>query len=165
MTETSLQYLLDRVGIDDAINAYSQALDQREWALLDELFTPDARIVLLDRNVLYDPQSLVAALSKNDATRLGGQHLVGKSHTRIDGVRADAVTEVFWTTLQTTTDPEKFLLIRGTGIYRDKLVKGENGWRIADRELALKSITRDHIAVDDADLESIRYTLGTNWFE
>lgn len=78
MSESQLQQLIDRAGIDDAINSYSHAFDQREWALLSEAFTPDARIVLLDRDTVYSPASLVAALSGNDATRLSGQHLDGK---------------------------------------------------------------------------------------
>ncbi|HIY22686.1 MAG TPA: nuclear transport factor 2 family protein [Candidatus Brachybacterium merdigallinarum] len=160
MTASTLQDLLDRAGIDDAINAYSHALDQREWALLEEAFAPDARIVLIDRDTVHSPATLVTALSRNDATRLGGQHLVGKTRARITGDTAHAVTEAHWTTLQTTADPERFLLVRGTGIYRDELVRGEAGWRIADRELALKSITRDHIGLEGADLDAIRCTLA-----
>lgn len=163
MTTSSLQDLLDRAGIDDAINAYSHALDQREWALLDEAFTHDARIVLIDRKTVYSPATLATALSQNDATRLSGQHFVGKTRAHITGGTAHAVTEAYWTTLQTTEDPERFLLVRATGIYRDELVKTEAGWRIADRELALKSITRDHIGLEDADLDNIRYTLTKTW--
>jgi hypothetical protein len=164
MTALTTQDLLDRAAIDDAINAYSHALDQREWTILDEAFTPDAEIVLLDRDNVLDPRSLVTQLSGNDATRLGGQHLVGKTRVRIDGDTAHAVTEALWTTLQTTDDPEKFLLIRGTGIYVDDLVRVEDGWRIARRELALKSITRDRVGVEAADLENIRYTLASDWY-
>lgn len=164
MSARTLQDLLDRAGIDDAIGAHSHALDQREWRFLDEAFTPDAEIVLLDRSNPVDPDGLVEMLSKNDATRLGGQHLVGKSRIDLDGDTAHAVTEALWTTLQSTEDPEKFLLIRGTGIYVDDLRRVEDGWRIARRELALKSITRDRVGVDEADLENIRYTLGTDWY-
>lgn len=164
MTVRTLQDLLDRAAIDDAIAAYSHALDQREWSLLDESFTPDAEIILLDRNTVMDPRSLVTTLSANDASRLGGQHLVGKSRVSIDGDRAHAVTEGLWTTLQTTDDPDAYRLIRGTGIYVDDLVRVEDGWRIARRELALKSITRDRIGVDQADLENIRYTLDGSWY-
>jgi hypothetical protein len=162
-TTAALRTLLDRAGIDDAVNAYSHALDQREWSLIDEAFTQDARIVLIDRTVVHTPQSLIEALSANDATRLGGQHLVGKTRARIDGDRAEATTEAIWTTLQTTDDPAKYLLTRGTGLYRDSLVKGDAGWRIADRELALKSIVRDRIPLEDADLDNIRYTLAGDW--
>lgn len=165
MTATTLQDLLDRAGIDDAINAYSHALDQRDWSILPEAFTPDAEIVLIDREKGLDPRSLVELLSGNDATRLGGQHLVGKTRHRIDGDSAHAVTEALWTTLQTTEEEGTFLLIRGTGIYVDDLVRGEDGWRIARRELALKSITRDRVQVAEADLADIRYTLEKDsWY-
>ena len=165
MTATTVQDLLDRAGIDDAINAYSHALDQRDWSILPEAFTPDAEIVLIDREKVLDPRSLVELLSRNDATRLGGQHLVGKTRHRIDGDSAHAVTEALWTTLQTTEEEGTFLLIRGTGIYVDDLVRGEDGWRIARRELALKSITRDRVQVAEADLADIRFTLEKDsWY-
>lgn len=165
MTATTVQDLLDRAGIDDAINAYSHALDQRDWSILPEAFTPDSEIVLIDREKVLGPRSLVELLSRNDATRLGGQHLVGKTRHRIDGDSAHAVTEALWTTLQTTEEEGTFLLIRGTGIYVDDLVRGEDGWRIARRELALKSITRDRVQVAEADLADIRYTLEKDsWY-
>lgn len=163
MTEPRLQDLLDRAGIDDAINAYSHALDQREWSLLDEAFRPDAEIVLIDRGVTHTPQTLVTALSRNDSTRLSGQHLVGKTRARVTGDEAHAVTEALWTTLQTTEDPTAFLLIRGTGVYVDDLRRSGEGWRIARRELALKSITRDLIPLEEDDLENIRFALGRDW--
>jgi 3-phenylpropionate/cinnamic acid dioxygenase small subunit len=158
MTALTSQDLLERAGIDDAINAYSHALDQRDWSILPEAFTPDAEIVLIDREKVLDPRSLVELLSGNDATRLGGQHLVGKTRYRIEGDRAHTVTEALWTTLQSTEADGTCLLIRGTGIYVDDLVRGAEGWRIARRELALKSITRDRVQVADADLADIRYT-------
>jgi 3-phenylpropionate/cinnamic acid dioxygenase small subunit len=165
MTALTPQDLLDRAGIDDAINAYSHALDQRDWSILPEAFTPDAEIVLIDREKVLDPSSLVELLSGNDATRLGGQHLVGKTRYRIEGERAHTVTEALWTTLQTTEEDGVFLLIRGTGIYVDDLVRGEDGWRIARRELALKSITRDRVPMAEADIADIRYTLEKDsWY-
>lgn len=165
MTALTPQDLLDRAGIDDAINAYSHALDQRDWSILPEAFTPDAEIVLIDREKVLDPASLVELLSGNDATRVGGQHLVGKTRHRIEGDRAHTVTEALWTTLQTTEEDGIFLLIRGTGIYVDDLVRGEDGWRIARRELALKSITRDRVPMAEADIADIRYTLEKDgWY-
>ncbi|WP_270407929.1 nuclear transport factor 2 family protein [Brachybacterium paraconglomeratum] len=165
MSAATLQDLLDRAGIDDAINAYSHALDQRDWSILPEAFTPDAEIVLIDREKVLDPRSLVELLSGNDATRLGGQHLVGKTRYRIAGDRAHTVTEALWTTLQTTEEEGTYLLIRGTGIYVDDLVRGEDGWRIARRELALKSITRDRVPMEAADVADIRHTLEKDsWY-
>ncbi|WP_341855580.1 nuclear transport factor 2 family protein [Brachybacterium sp. GPGPB12] len=78
MTATTVQDLLDRAGIDDAINAYSHALDQRDWSILPEAFTPDAEIVLIDREKVLDPRSLVESLSRNDVTRLGGRRPRGQ---------------------------------------------------------------------------------------
>jgi hypothetical protein len=90
---------------------------------------------------------------------------VGKTRYRIEGDRAHTVTEALWTTLQSTEADGTCLLIRGTGIYVDDLVRGAEGWRIARRELALKSITRDRVQVADADLADIRYTLEKDsWY-
>lgn len=160
----TLQDLIDRAGIDDAVNAYSHALDQREWSILDEAFTPDAEIVLLDRDAPLNPATFRELLTQNDATRLGGQHLVGKTRARIDGDTAHAVTEALWTTLQTTEEDGVYLLIRGTAIYVDDLVRVEDGWRIARRELGLKSIIRDRVPMADQDITAIRHTLTSDWY-
>lgn len=160
------QDLLDRAEITDAINAYSQALDQREWSLLDAAFTPDADITLLDRDVHYTPAQLQELLSgANDSTRLSGQHLGGNTWFEINGDTAHTVTEVHWVTLQTTDDPVKFKHIRAGGIYVDDLVRTDAGWRIARRELALKNRVVELLPYDAADLDKIRYTLATHWFQ
>jgi len=165
MTLTT-QDLLDRAGILDAINAYSHALDQREWGILADAFTPDAGIVLIDRDTHYTPQSLQDALSgQNDSTRLSGQHVNGNTRFEIDGDTAHTVTEVLWVTLQTTDDPESFKHIRAGGIYVDDLVRTDAGWRIARRELALKNRVTEYLPYDAADVENIRYTLASSWYK
>lgn len=166
MPALTLQDLLDRAGIDDAINAYSHALDQREWRFLEKGFTKDAQITLLDRDQVLDLDGLVELLSGNDATRLGGQHLLGNTWYEIDGDTAHTVTETYWTTLQTSEEADRYLLIRGTAMYVDDLVRTEDGWRIARRALALKSVTRDLVPVREDDLENIRRTLTKDsWYK
>ena len=42
--EASLQFLLDRREIDDALTRYATAIDARDWTMLDTVFTEDARL-------------------------------------------------------------------------------------------------------------------------
>ena len=40
----SLEEISDRLEIQDLLVAYSYAIDSRDWAALDDVFTPDAHI-------------------------------------------------------------------------------------------------------------------------
>ena len=40
----SLQQVSDRIEIDDLLVRYTRAIDEKDWALLDTVFVPDADI-------------------------------------------------------------------------------------------------------------------------
>ena len=124
----------DRAAVIDTVNRYATALDSRDWALLDEVFTPDAvgdfgRGLLTGREAVRD---LVRRM-------LGGcgptQHLLANHRVELDGDAARCVCQV-----------RAFHAGAGAGgggsyeifgEYRDRLVRTPDGWRIARRELSV----------------------------
>ena len=40
----SLQQISDRIEINDLLIRYTRAIDQKDWELLDTVFTPDAEV-------------------------------------------------------------------------------------------------------------------------
>jgi len=135
------QDLIDRAGILDAITAYSQGLDQRDWELFACAWAPGATFTAPGEGVdeAITPEQLREQLSRNDGTRLSGQHLLNNTHFRIEGDTAHTVTEATWVTLQQSHEPGVLYEVRAGGIYVDDLVRTEEGWRISAHTLALKN--------------------------
>ena len=42
--ELSLREISDRIQINDLLVRYTSAIDEKDWALLDTCFTPDAHV-------------------------------------------------------------------------------------------------------------------------
>lgn len=161
------QDLIDRAGILDAITAYSQGLDQRNWELFARAWAPGATFTAPGEGVdeAITPEQLREQLVRNnDGTRLSGQHLLNNTHFRIDGDTAHTVTEASWTTLQQSHEPGVLYEVRAGGIYVDDLVHTEAGWRISARTLALKNKTTRHVPYPAERIAAITDTLHTDWY-
>jgi 3-phenylpropionate/cinnamic acid dioxygenase small subunit len=160
--------LLTREEIRDALTAYSHGLDQRNWDIYARAWTEDATIVGPGAGV---PEPIhwrawqERLQSANDATRLSGQHLLNNTWFEIDGDRAHTVTEFTWRTLQTLDKPDMVYEIFGGGLYVDDLERTADGWRIAARTLAVKSTTTSGLPYPPERIDAIRHTLTTNWYQ
>jgi hypothetical protein len=124
----------DRTAVIDTVNRYATALDTRDWALLDEVFTPD---------VLGDYGAGV--LKGRDALRgmvrhmLGGtgpsQHLLANHRVDLEGDSARCICLVrAFSAGAGSTAGQSYELI---GEYRDELVRTPEGWMIARRQMAV----------------------------
>jgi hypothetical protein len=121
---------VDRHAIIAGLNSYATYLDTRDWAALDEVFHPDATAAYGVR--------LESRLAIVESIRgfLGGcgpsQHLLGNYEIRIDGDHADAVTKarVIHVGAGTRAGLTPYEAI---GVYRDRLVRTSDGWRITHR--------------------------------
>ncbi|WP_018295523.1 nuclear transport factor 2 family protein [Corynebacterium lubricantis] len=160
--------LITRTEIHDALVAYSQGLDQRNWDLYDKAWTEEATFEAPDEGIepikATDLKKLLQ--SSNDSTRLSGQHLLNNTHYHIDGDTARTITEVSWVTLQTTDKPNIVFEVRAGGMYVDDLEKTEAGWRIAKRILVTKNKSTRGVFYTDERIANIRdYALNTNWYK
>ena len=129
----SLEEISDRIEIDDLLIRYTVAIDTKDWELLDTVYTPDARIDYTTSGGIKGEYPevrtwLAKALSPFTMT----QHLISNSVVQIDGDTATARTMVF--NPMGTEDGKGGLKLFYVGAwYDDKLVRSEDGWRIAER--------------------------------
>lgn len=160
------QELLDRAEIFDALIAYSQGLDQRNWDLFDRAFTPDAalRFPGSGHHPLTPAEFKELLRSQNDSTRLSGQHNLYNPHYRIEGDTAHVVTEFTWLTLQQSHEPGLLYEVSGGGLYVDDLARTADGWRITARNVGQKSHLTRHVPYPADRIEAIRKTLHGHWY-
>jgi 3-phenylpropionate/cinnamic acid dioxygenase small subunit len=122
----------DRTAVIDTVTRYATALDSRDWALLDEVFTPDA-VGDFGAGPLAGREALRGLVRR----MLGGsgpsQHLLANHRVEVDGDTARCVCQV--RAFSAGVGPAAGRSYELLGEYRDRLVRTPEGWRIARREL------------------------------
>ena len=132
----------DHHAVIEVLNRYAEALDHRDWALLDEVFHPDA-------TADYGTGALTGreAIVRSITDLLGGcgpsQHLLGNYQVTVDQDRARSVCRihVFHQGAGAKASLEPFECF---GEYRDQLRRGTDGWRIAHREMVTTIVRGDY---------------------
>jgi len=129
----SLQEISDRIEIDDLLIRYTVAIDQKDWELLDTVYTPDAKVDYTESGGIKGEYPEVRAwLAKALAPFTMTQHLISNSVVNLDGDTATARTMVF--NPMGTDDGKGGLNLFYVGAwYVDELVRTADGWRIAER--------------------------------
>ena len=132
---TDLQALIDEREIRDLAFRYCRALDTKDWALLDDVFVPDAT------GQLGTPTTLVGIEAIRDRIRTAlahlddSQHLVGNHEIAVDG---DAATHRCYLQAQhireAATGGPNYIV---AGRYEDQLARTDAGWRITHRTLTV----------------------------
>ena len=93
---SSIDYLLDRLAIQDTLVRFSTAIDTGQHALLDQVFTPDAT---LDYGEYFGPGNLENFRRWAEATMdhiAACQHLLSNFVIEIEGDTATARTPDGW---------------------------------------------------------------------
>ena len=126
---------MNELGERDAIIAvldrYAEALDQRNWELLDEVFSPDVEFDFGEWRAT-DRGEAVATIR----TYLDGcgptQHLLGNYRIEIDGDRAES--RVYVRAFHRGVGKHKEKTYEMGGEYHDWLHLTDAGWRIVRRQ-------------------------------
>lgn len=129
---TDIRTLTDRFEIQDLLVAYSDAIDSRQWNLLDDIFTPDAWVdYTAVGGAKGNLEETKTYLDKALAKFSGYQHMLGLPRISIVGDTATARTICFNPiTLDKDGTPHVFFV----GIwYNDELIRTDTGWRISKR--------------------------------
>jgi len=128
------QTLADREEIRDVLVLYAKSLDQRDYAGLARVFTPDATGNYFAGGTHVGLANISAfierALSQCGVT----QHLLGSIDVSVQGDAATA--NCYLAAIHVGKLPGyegKVLTVWGT--YRDRLIRTPGGWRISYREL------------------------------
>ena len=132
---TDLQTLLDEREIHQVVNRYCRALDTKDWALLDDVFAPDATGDLLSGRILVGIDAIRdrirAALHELDDS----QHLVGNHEIEVDGDTATHRCYLQAQHVRTAAAGGPNYIVAGR--YEDELGRTEVGWRITHRTLTV----------------------------
>jgi len=116
--------LADYIAIRRVIDLYPHLIDGRRWDELGKVFSPDAVFEVIDTGaVMHGPEGIAARFS---AIR----HPLG--HHQTDPVVEDGASP------DEAVGHTKLLVVRasgrsGTGMYDDRFVRTEEGWRIQHR--------------------------------
>ncbi len=129
----SLQEISDRLEIEDLLARYSHAIDDRDWDLLDEVFTADA---LIDYSETGGEKGSVAQIKAWLPVAMERfpryQHMVATKRLELEGDSARCRTILFNPMVHRAEDGSEQVFFIGLW-YRDRLVRTEKGWRIAER--------------------------------
>ncbi len=132
--EMSAREVSDRIQISDLLTRYTVAIDTKDWKLLDSCFLPDA---LLDytsapggiKGQYPDVRKwLEQALSVFPMT----QHFISNTTVELEGDKARSRTYVINPMGFRNEDGSLHIFTVG-GYYNDRLVRTDDGWRIAER--------------------------------
>jgi 3-phenylpropionate/cinnamic acid dioxygenase small subunit len=129
----SLQDISDRIEINDLLIRYTKAIDQKDWRLLDTVFTPDAELDYVSSGGIKGGyQEVRAWLEKALAIFPATLHYVTNSEVTLQGDRASARTAVYNPMFFKNPDGSMHHFAVGAW-YVDELVRTAQGWRIARR--------------------------------
>ena len=128
----TLQELSDRAEIQELMVNYCYAIDTRDWAALDDVFTEDAMIDYSEvAGVRGQLPEIKIFLAEALGPMLGFQHTISTSQLRFEGDRAFGRTACF-NPMIVSDNGERRVVFFGLW-YRDTFERTPNGWRISER--------------------------------
>ena len=129
----SLQEISDRLEIQQLMVRYARSIDTQDYALLDTCFVPDAHVDYTQSGGTKGAYPEVRAwLEKALAPFATMMHMVGNTTLELDGDRANSRTYVINPMGFPNPDGSVHMFTVGAH-YVDKLVRTDDGWRIAER--------------------------------
>ena len=129
----SLQEISDRLEVQDLMIRYARSIDTQDYELLDSCFIPDAHVDYTQSGGTKGPYPEVRAwLEKALAPFATMMHFIGNTTIEFDGDKASSRTYVI--NPMGFPNPDGTLHMFTVGAhYVDKLVRTDQGWRIAER--------------------------------
>ena len=128
-----LQEISDRLEIQDLFARYCFAIDDRDWDALETIFTPDATIDYTETGGTKGSLAEIKAWLPIALKRFPAfQHMVATTKLMLDGDSANSRTILFNPMVLPDKDGTAQTFFIGLW-YRDRLVRTEAGWRIAER--------------------------------
>ena len=134
MDEATLQRLVDRLDIQDALTTYAAAIDAGDFATLRSVFTEDATALYdKDSGQLRGGDNIVAWVKDATADLDWQHHMISIYGVDIDGDHATA--PIYLLSHQTVVgSPHQTRMM--TSKYRNKLRRDHDGrWRLSDLDL------------------------------
>ena len=124
----------DRFAVIETLDRYAVALDARDWALLDRVFTADATADYGDYRCTGRAQ-----IRKLVERMLGGcgptQHMLGVYRIELSGDEASSTCAI--RAHHVGRGDQAQLVYECFGEYSDRLVRTSDGWRIRHRAMRI----------------------------
>ena len=131
---TEVSQVADRIAIEELVNRFSDALDQKRWEMLDDFFAEDAVGEFKARDVRMEPMVITGRANLIDfARRMIGsaeivtQHLLGNFSATIEGDTAEA--KVRMRGYHAGIGPREGLFEESIGHYAGRFQRTPVGWR------------------------------------
>ncbi len=125
--------LADRLLIQDLLTRYTVAIDEKDWKLLDSVFSPDADVDYTGSGGVRGKYPEVKAWLQRALSHFAmTQHLISNSVVRLAGDRATART-MFYNPMGAAKPGGGLHLFFIGGYYNDELRRTSSGWRIQVR--------------------------------
>lgn len=139
MSELTVETLLQEASIERVLVRYAIALDERDFAALDEVFVPDAT-AYYETIGHFDGRAAIVDLVSGALARCGRtQHLLGNYRITIEGRHATA--KCYLQAIHAGLGAYASETLTLWGEYRDRLERRPEGWRIVHRELAVFQVS------------------------
>lgn len=123
--------IADRLQIDDLLTAYATGLDTGDWDAVRDCCAEGAVLDYSDFDGPRGPvEEVVAWIEESLAAFEMVRHHLTNRRVDIEGDEARAVTYLL-NPMVPKGDPRRVWYVGGT--YRDRLVRTDRGWRIAER--------------------------------
>lgn len=121
----------DISGVINVVNLYAAALDTQQWALFDQVFTPDAETDFGGPAPWPDLASLKRDFAAIHAPFDATQHVTTNHQVVVDGDAAHCLSYVHGRFIRQIPDGGN--MFESGGWYDDRLVRTAAGWRIRRR--------------------------------
>ena len=122
----------DRIEIVAVLDRYAEALDQRRWELLEQVFAPDVDCDFGEWSARSLPQAVATIRSYLEGCG-PSQHLQGNYRVELDGDRAKS--RVYIRASHVGVGRAAGKSYEMTGEYEDELRRTPAGWRSAKRRI------------------------------
>lgn len=141
MDAIDIDTLLDEARIGKLLMRYAEALDRRDWAQLEQVFTADATAHYASIGQFAGREAIIGVVREALSACGPTQHLIGTVRVRVAGDSATACC--YLQAIHAGLGEHRSRTLTVWGEYRDRLVRRPEGWRIAHRELALIHMSGD----------------------
>lgn len=150
MTDVTVETLVEEKRIERVLVRYASALDEHEWAGLDEVFVAEAT-ASYDGIGDFSGRDAIRDLVSSVLLRCGRtQHLLGNFRIAVDGDKATA--RCYLQAIHVGVGAYEGQTLTVWGEYRDRLERRPEGWRIVHRHLAMFQAEGD-VGFGDAPAE------------
>lgn len=132
--ENKIQQVADQLEIDSLLSRYAEAIDRRDYQLLDTCFTPDALVDYSDADGVAGPYPEARAWLEEVLAPIDEmQHFISNKQIKLDGDSATGECYTLNINGFKLADSSSNHLVVGAK-YIDEFTRTPKGWRISRRK-------------------------------